>query len=448
MENIKIGRREAITRIGAAIAGIAAAPLLTSDSLAGSSKPSLKPNIVLLIADDMGYGDLGCYGAKDISTPNIDRLASEGVRFTQFYTTAPVCAPMRVSMLTGKYPQRTSLATNPDSKNPKAGLSPNETLLPEVLKTAGYATGLIGKWHLGYAPEFRPRKQGFDEYFGFLSGSADYFDHTYRKTEKWMFDNDTEADEPGYMTDLLTNKAVAFIEKHKNRPFFLYVAYSAPHDPQQAPDEWLKRSRRGVYGAMVENLDHNIGRVLQQLKDSGVEENTLVIFMSDNGADVAAFRNAGSNAPFRGSKRDVTEGGVRLPFIARWPGHIKAKSEVNEPIISMDIYNTLACVANAKIPLRAGIDGKNVLGVIQGKAKSPHDYLFFNYGNGLAVRHGKWKLIEIDGKLAGLYDLETDASERNDLSAQQPKIVKDLSDKLIQWKRDVSGGKKFRPVTG
>ena len=232
-----VSRREALCRMGKIAAGAALAPMIGSLAWA-EDVGARRPNILLIESDDMGYSDPGCYGGR-CSSPNLDRLATEGVRLTDFYVAAPLCAPTRVSILTGKTPQRTSLARNPKYTDNEDGLSPSEITIAEVLRGAGYHTGLVGKWHLGYAPKFRPRRQGFDEYFGFLSGWADYFQHTYRQGTKWMFRNDEPYDEPGvYMTDLLTREAISFINRNASKPFFLYLPYNAPHGPIQAPDEW------------------------------------------------------------------------------------------------------------------------------------------------------------------------------------------------------------------
>jgi len=268
------------------------------------TKTAARPNIILMVADDLGYGDLSCYGAKEIRTPNVDRLAAEGVKCTQFYVSTPVCAPTRVSLMTGRYPARTSLNTNPNWRDPNAGLNPEEVTIAEVLKTAGYATGLIGKWHLGYAKKFWPLQQGFDEHFGFISGWADYYKHFYQKEGAvWMVQGNERRDEPGYMTGLFTREAVSFIERHAKAtsPFFLYLAYNAPHDPIQPPPGCDKTERSEVYQAMVEYLDASVGKVVAAVEKAGITGNTLVIFMSDNGAE----KGGGSSGPLKGLKRSV-----------------------------------------------------------------------------------------------------------------------------------------------
>lgn len=431
----RIGRREALKRIGGAAAGVVAT------SLAGrmpwlAADPPQKPNLILIIADDLGYGDLSSFGCPDISTPNIDAIGSQGVRFSSFYAAAPICSPTRVSAMTGKYPHRTSLSGLPDSHVPNDGLSPDEVTLPEVLKTAGYATGITGKWHLGYSPKFRPRRQGFDEVVSELAGSADFWDHSYDTDgikQKWVFRNDTPWDTPGYLTEIWTNAAKSFITRHQSQPFFLYVPYNAPHEPLSLPDGTVG-SNRSIYKQVVEAMDAGIGQVVQQVRDCGLEDNTLILFFSDNGADSGGN---GSNGVLRGGKRTVYEGAVRTPCVAKWPAKINPGLVSSEPIISMDVFNTFAAAAGAKIPPGAGVDGRNVLKVMQGTAASPHEYLFWRFGSAIGARRGKWKLVQQSG-VNELYDLSTDIGESNNLVLQQPTIVRELAAKIIQWQDSLS----------
>lgn len=430
----KIGRREALARIGSYIAGFTAVPLLART--ASATGQGAKPNLILIIADDLGYGDVKCFGS-DINTPNLDAIAAQGVKMTSFYVAAPICSPTRVSAMTGLYPHRTSLSGLPDSHDGDQGLSPDNITLPEVLKTAGYATGLMGKWHLGYSPKLRARRQGFDEYLGELAGSSDFFDHTYdtdNVKQKWMFRNDTPHDQPAYLTDLWTSGAKSFITRHKDHPFFLYIAYNAPHAPLAAPDGRTDQTR-AVYKACVERMDAGIGQITQHLHELGIDENTLVVFFSDNGADETG---SGSNGILRGGKRTVYEGAVRTPFVAKWPARINPGIVSAEPIISMDIFSTFAAAAGAKIPPGAGIDGRNVLKVLQGNATSPHEYLCWRWQSVYGVRRGKWKLVQENGSITGLYDLSVDIREQNDLQAQQPVIAKELQTKLTQWEDSLS----------
>jgi arylsulfatase A-like enzyme len=424
----KLTRRDALRRIGTMAAGAALAPTVGGLGFALPKEDGRRPNVVLLVVDDLGYGDLGCYGSKAIDTPHLDRLAKQGVRLTHYYVAVPLCAPTRVSFMTGKYPQRTSLPHNPNWKDPDDGLSPDEVTTAEVLRDAGYHTGLVGKWHLGYSERFRPLKQGFQEYYGFLSGWADFYEHTYRDGSKWMFKNEEAFDEPGYMTDLLTREAIAYLDRHKEEPFFLYVAYNAPHWPHQAPEEWMKRAKTGAYEAMVECLDDSIGQVVRHLDDLGLADNTLAFFMSDNGSD-----GSGSNEPMTGGKGNLHEGGIRVPAIARWPGKIPAGKEIAEPIISMDLFTTFAKAGRAKLPEELIVDGKDVLPVLAGKAKSPHELLFWQHKGQTAVRRGDLKLLRGAGKRDGLYNVVDDPGEKNDLSEKNPGAVVELSAARDRW---------------
>jgi len=428
-----ISRREALCKMGKIAVGAALAPMI--GSLAWAEDADVRrPNILLIESDDMGYSDLGCYGGGPIS-PNLDKLATEGVRLSDFYVAAPLCAPTRVSILTGKTPQRTSLARNPKYTNKEEGLSPSEITIAEVLRGAGYHTGLVGKWHLGYAPKFRPRRQGFDEYFGFLSGWADYFQHTYRQGTKWMFKNDEPYDEPGvYMTDLLTREAISFINRNasKPKPFFLYLPYNAPHGPIQAPEEWKERFGGDTYKAMIACMDDGIGKVLAALRENGIEDNTLVVFINDNGSP-----NAEKNKPLSGSKHNLQEGGIRVPCIARWPGKTPAGKVIDAPAISMDLFATFAAVAGTRPP--TAIDGRDISDVLSGKSRSAHHVLFWQYSNQKAARAGRMKLLREEKRPDRLYDVVSDPGETKDLAAENPNLVKTLGAALDEWSAQLKG---------
>jgi arylsulfatase A len=400
--------------------------------------PADRPNLILIMADDLGYADLGCYGAREIRTPNIDRLAAGGVRCTQYYASTPVCAPTRVSLLTGRYPARTSLNRNPDWKDPHDGLDPSEVTIAEVLKGAGYATGIVGKWHLGYEKKFWPLQQGFDEYFGFISGWADYYKHTYRpEAGNWMVRNNERRDEPGYMTDLLTREAVSFIDRRAadKKPFFLHLAYNAPHTPFQPPPNCEKIAHADVYRAMVESLDAGVGKVLDAVDHAGIAGNTFVVFTSDHGAETGG----GNNGPLRGFKRSVYEGGIRVPFIARFAGRIPAHTTTDKIAISMDVFATFAALAGAEPPKNVVIDGKDILPMLSGKGPSPHadSPLFWAFGQQDAVRLGKWKLIREKGKPVGLFDIPADEGETHDVSARHPGLVAEMSRQLDTWRKSM-----------
>ena len=420
--------------MGQLAAGAAFAPVAGQLAFAAPKEDGRKPNIILIEVDDLGYGDLGCYGSKNINTPHLDRLAKQGVRLTHYYVAVPLCAPTRVSLMTGKYPQRTNLAWNPNWKNAEDGLSPDEITIAEILRDAGYHTGLVGKWHLGYAEKFRPLRQGFQEYYGFLSGWADYYKHTYRDDSKWMFRNEEPFDEPGYMTDLLTREAIAYVDRHQEEPFFLYLAYNAPHGPIQAPEEWVARTKGYVYGAMVECVDDGIGQLIRHLDELGLGDNTLVFYMSDNGGVPRPDR--GTNAPLSGGKGGLQEGGTRVTAIARWPGKFPAGKDIDEPIISMDLFTTFAAAAGAALPKNVAIDGKNVLPVLAAKAKSPHDILFWQHKNQTAARRGDLKLLRHENDEDNpdrLYNVVEDPGETKDLAGDRPEVVKELGAALDRW---------------
>jgi arylsulfatase A-like enzyme len=395
-----------------------------------------RPNIIYIVADDLGYGDVGCYGCKDIPTPNIDSLARDGVKFTDAYVYS-VCSPTRAALLTGRYAEHNGMTTVLMGQNaPGFG---KETTVAKLLKTEGYATGLVGKWHLGYSGDAIPSKMGFSEVFGFRGGKIDYFKHT-DDTQKNgtpegkhdLWENDHEVFREGYSTDLFTDHARQFIRRHASEPFFLYLAYNAPHYAKigllQAPDAYLKRfnaegqtNTRGVYAAMVSCMDDGIGQVLAELKAQKLEQKTLVIFLSDNGGEGVA-----SNAPFTGAKHQLREGGIRVPWVARWPGVIPAASVRNDVIHAIDLLPTTLAVAGVKAPTQLKLDGINVWSAFTGGAAVPERPIFYAHK---AVREGRWKLL--NGKL---YDLENDPREHKDVSAEHPDIHQRLEAELRDWR--------------
>ena len=421
-----ITRREALCRIGGFALGSALLPVMEQLGHADAKRP----NIIVILSDDQGYGEVGCYGGK-IPTPHLDSLAKQGVRLTQFYVSTPLCSPTRSSLMSGKYPQRTGVTrlVQPEDDN-SYGLPTSIVSLPECLRAAGYKTGMVGKWHLGFGSKLRPCARGFDEYYGFLCGAADYFEHTKANPphDKYMYKNDEPFDEKGYLTDLFTREAVSFINRSAGgkKPFFLYLPYNAVHVPNEAPEEWVKKCDGDVHGAMLACMDDGIGKVMEALKDKGIEDDTLVIFFSDNGSPMPEL-----NGGLRGKKSLLYEGGIRVPFIARRPGHIPAGKVIDEPMISMDIYATVAAAAGAKAP--KDIDGRDCAKVLAGKAKSPHKILFWRHGKLSAARKGNWKMVHPDGKAPELYDLSTDRNETKDLAADKPDIVNDLLARHEEW---------------
>jgi arylsulfatase A-like enzyme len=375
--------------------------------------------VVLILCDDLGYGDLGCYGNTKIKTPNIDRLAERGVRFTDFYAAGAQCTPSRAGLLTGRYPVRFGL-TYTLMTNAGAGIPKTEVLLPEVLREAGYATMLAGKWHLGDRPEFHPRRHGFDRFAGLLRG------HDTEPREFWRDDEVIDrAAGLSTLTQRYTDAAVEFIgERGKDgRPFFLMVAHTSPHTPLAPGAAFKGKSAAGVYGDVVEEVDDSVGRVVEALKLAGVEENTLIIFSSDNGP--ALGTEGGSTGPLRAGKFSTFEGGVRVPAIACWPGRIKPSVE-RQPGILLDWFPTIAASAGAKIPADRTIDGRDLSKVMNEGGKRDGDEFFFYFRDDLqACRVGKWKLKVEEGR-AMLFDLEADAGETKDLAGEKGDVVRSI----------------------
>jgi arylsulfatase A-like enzyme len=367
----------------------------------GNQKRSLPPeskgvpNFILIFADDLGYGDLGCYNpSSTIRTPRLDRMAAEGVRFTDFYSAAPVCTPSRAALMTGCYPIRVGMSDMPrlvlfpDSKE---GLHPDEVTIAEILKARGYATACVGKWHLGHLPPFLPTRQGFDSYFGIP------YSNDMKPTP--LMRNEATIEEPAdqaTLTERYTDEAVAFIRANRGRPFFLYLPHTFPHVPLYASDRFRGKSPRGLYGDVVEAIDWSTGRILDTLAELGIDDRTLVLFTSDNGPWVVKGEHGGSAGPLRGAKGTTFEGGMREPCIARWPARIPAGSVCREVATAMDVMPTFARLAGAAPLADRIIDGKDITPLLEGRpgAVSPHE-AFFYYRRGAleAVRGGRWKLM-------------------------------------------------------
>ncbi|MHC4240859.1 MAG: sulfatase [Planctomycetota bacterium] len=404
-------------------------------------KATGRPNIVLIVSDDQGYGDSSCYDhPKEVSTPNIDRLAAEGVRMTNGYASAYVCAPTRAGLLTGRYQQRFGFYAASDSR---IGLPLSEITLADMLRKQGYATTVIGKWHVGIEPEYHPLKRGFDEFYGFLGhGAHDYFDLKITSEYNSIYRNEKPINDTGYLTDNLAREAVSFIERHKNQPFFLYLPFNAVHWPLQALQKYIKLfntgdKNRDIYLAMLKSMDEATGKVLDALKRTGAYDNTLIIFFSDNGG---AQKNFANNGALRDFKQSVYEGGIRVPFIVRWPGKLPKGKVCSEPVISLDAMPTICAAAGAELPDDRIYDGRNMLGVLRGQKKGPlHKALFWDDGvKQWAVREGKWKLLfNREGSLE-LYDLKADISEKNNLAKQRPEIVKRLQQTYTVWKNQMA----------
>jgi len=407
---------------------------------------SPRPNILLIVGDDMGYADVGFHGCKDIPTPNLDALAASGVRFTSGYVSGPYCSPTRAGLMTGRYQTRFGYEFNPAQAT--SGLPLTERTIADRLKAAGYVTGLVGKWHLGAQPQFHPQKRGFDEFYGFLAGAHDYFKSAgiLRGTQPV-----TELD---YTTDAFGREAVAFIERHKSEPWFLYLAFNAVHTPMEATDERRAKfaneadERRRTYDAMMLAMDEAIGRVRKKLVETGLEQNTLVFFISDNGGPTmpGTTINASRNDPLRGSKRTTLEGGIRVPFVVSWPGHVKP-GVFAQPAIQLDLTATALAAAGVQANPDGKLDGVNLLPFLAGgKAGTPHEALYWRFGRQMAVRIGDYKLVRYDTNAdtrtggrnqpvtaARLYHLVTDIGETKDLAAERPDKVKELQSRWDAW---------------
>jgi len=420
------------------------------------------PNLIVIFADDLGYGDLGCYGAERITTPVIDRMAKEGMRFTNFYVTSPICTPARASLMTGCYPSRVGLGT-PLHTPDKVGLNPDEITVAELLDERGYATACIGKWHLGHHPPFYPTRHGFDHYFGTPLGHC-FMTKRMRDRGKFsdLFLND-ERKIPfppvDQLTEILTAEAVRWIEAHAGEPFFLYLAHAMPHGPAAASERFRGRSAGGVYGDAVETIDWSTGEILGALERLKLTRKTLVLFASDNGADPTADWGAagdwfGSNAPLRGKKQQAWEGGLRVPCIARWPGRVPAGTVCEEVTTVMDILPTFARLAGATPPDDRVIDGHDIRPLLFGEpgASSPYDAFIYHvrFGRIAGVRSGDWKLLlDVDARTwrhrgTSLYNLRRDLSEQRNVANAHPDVVERLTNRLERFRLELN--KTSRPA--
>jgi arylsulfatase A-like enzyme len=460
-----------------------------------SAANSRRPNILLIVADDMGYGELGCQGWKDIPTPHIDSIARHGIRFTNGYVSCPVCSPTRAGLMTGRYQQRFGHEFNPgrgEMESAHFGLVRDETTLAERLKAAGYATGLVGKWHLGSREGLRPTERGFDEFFGFLGGLHVYIPNGRSRGE--IVRGTEHVEEPEYLTDAFRREALAFIDRHgidrhridrdsverdgerhgidRNRidgdraqPFFLYLAFNAVHGPLQATARYRDRfpqiadPRRRTFAGMLSAMDDAVGAVLGKLHDAGLEESTLVFFLSDNGGPTPL--NTSRNDPLRGGKGTTWEGGIRIPFLIQWTGHLPAGIVDDRPVISLDIHATALAAAGVPTPTQKKLDGVNLLPFLtphnltphkltQHNTATPHEFLFWRFGEQMAVRKGDWKITRaisrpgqalprrnlqsIDGPL---YNLRQDIGEKTDVAAKHPEVVKELADAWEKWNAEL-----------
>ena len=423
-----------------------------------------KPNFIVIYTDDQGIGDLGCYGARDVKTPHLDRLAARGVRFTNWYSNSPVCSPSRCALMTGQSPRRHGIMNFLPARatHDIPGLKPGTVTLPGELRKAGYRTAAVGKWHLGSSPESRPLQQGFDEHFGFYSGWSDYYSHRYYNMSRTapehifhdLWRNGKEVfEDPSYSTEMFTREAKAFIERQrKDQPFFLYLAHGAPHYPMIAPKQYVDRFPAGMdpdrrmHAAMLAAVDDGIGEILDLLKRRGLDRDTVIFFQSDNGATSEGRADhqgrpyrGGSNAPFRGYKGGLFEGGIRMPALMSWPGVIPAAKVVDSPGQTMDIMPTFLQWAGA--PAAAALDGLNAAAMITQSAPTPHQDLFWEYQGQTAIRRGDWKLML--GPKEGLGDeavapkwlsnLKDDAGEQRNWLDREPQLASTLEVRLKEW---------------
>jgi arylsulfatase A-like enzyme len=397
----------------------------------------------------MGYADIGVHGCKDIPTPHIDSLAKNGVRCSSGYVSGPYCSPTRAALLTGRYQQRYGHEFNPGpptAANIEVGLSLKETTLADRLKAAGYATALVGKWHLGHDKKFHPLNRGFQEYFGFLGGAHSYTNAKADGNNPIMRGFET-VDEKEYLTDAFAREAVAFIERNKTRPFFLYLAFNAVHAPLQAPAKYrdrfpnIQNERRRTYAAMMSAMDDAIGRVLATLKENKLEESTLIFFVDDNGGPPV---NASDNGRLRGYKASTWEGGIRVPFLFQWKSHLPAGKVYDQPVIQMDFLPTALAAADVKLNADDKIDGVNLLPFLSGKKRgAPHEALYWRFGEQMAIRKGDWKLVKGGGRSNAppakplLINLAKDIGEQNDLSEKELKKYRKLQAAWDQWNAEL-----------
>jgi len=425
-----------------------------------AAERAVKPNIIFILVDDYGYADSEPYGAKDIHTPNMARLAKTGVKFTDFYANAPVCTPTRCGFMTGRYQQRVGFEWAmgfsaeafrrqgdqwiPEKDIHGLGLPTSVPTLPKMLKAAGYATGAFGKWHLGFKDEFNPTKHGFDEYFGELLGHSDYYNHSYYDGTYALRDGLEPVQVEGYLTDLINDRATKFIDKHASEPFFLYVPHLAVHCPFQPPGRPLPSvtkanmydGNRKTYAAMVERVDQGLGMIFAALEKHRLLENTLIVLSSDNGGE-----RYSDNAPLFHHKSTLWEGGIRVPCLMSWPGKLPAEKVTPQVAITMDLTATFAALAGVQAPADRPFDGINLLPVLLGEKPLHARTLCWRIDRKgreqKAVRYSHWKYIQ-DGNVEMLFDLTADIGERRDLSFQQPRVMTELKRQLADWEKELA----------
>lgn len=412
---------------------------IASVAIAQTTRPARKPNIVVIVADDLGYADLGVQGGADVKTPNLDAIARAGTRFTNAYASCPVCSPTRAGLMTGRYQQRFGHEQNPQpGADGTFGLPTSERTMANYLHAAGYRTAAIGKWHLGNGPTFQPLERGFDEFYGFLGGMHKYVNNRQAENNPNALRRGARPiGEEEYLTDALSREALSFIDRNYDRPFFLYLPYNAVHVPQQVPPKYRQRfadvkdDQRMRMCAMLAAVDDGVGQIDASLKRRGIADDTLVFIFSDNGGPPG---NGTSNAPFRGFKGETLEGGIRVPFIMRWPGKVPAGKVDDRPIITLDVLPTALAAANATLPADARpLDGKSLLPFVAGNAGTIHESLYWRFGPRRAIRSGNWKMQWNGDEPRKLYDLSKDAGETKDLAATNADVAKRLSADWEAW---------------
>lgn len=430
---------------------------------ASLKKTEKRPNIIVILADDLGYNDVGFNGSTDIRTPSLDALAHNGTTMSAAYVAHPFCGPSRAALMSGRYPHAIGSQFNlpANSEEKYTGIPLSEIFIGNVLQKAGYHTGGIGKWHLGAVPGYHPNQRGFDEFYGFLGGGHKYFPDEYKATykkqkaagTKVIFDylhpleyNGKEVtDEQGYLTDILSDQAVKFVNKasQKSEPFFLYMAYNAPHAPMEATAEDLaqfsdiKDPKRRTYAAMVYGLDRGVGKLVEELKRTNQLDNTLIVFLSDNGGDTS---HGASNLPLTGRKGDTNEGGFRVPMFFHWPNGIKKNTVYEHPVSAMDLYPTFAALAEAKIPEGKVLDGKNICAALKKdiSARKGEPIFAMRHRSGysdVGIRKDNWKALKTGENKWLLFDIKKDIAEKNDLSSTHPELLKDMVTKAQKWSK-------------
>jgi arylsulfatase A-like enzyme len=431
---------------------IAAAAAITAAAGGHAQTDQKRPNILFILADDMGWGDLSCYGRPDYKTPNLDQLAMHGMRFTNAYSAAPVCTPTRVGFHTGRYPARLPVGLEEPIHERSAigervkttGIPRSHPTVSSLIKSAGYDTALIGKWHLGYWPDFGPLHYGFDEFFGNMSGAVDHFTHKDMTERLDLYEGDVPVERVGYMTDLLTDRAIGYLNRQHKNPFYLSLHYTAPHWPWEGPkdravSDAISYSPAGfraggsvkVYAEMMKNLDAGIGRVLETLKASGLERNTLVIFTSDNGGERFSY-----HWPFSGQKMDLREGGVRVPGIVRWPGVVRPGTVTDQPVITMDWTATMAAAAGVTSDATYPFDGIDLSSALAGKRSDVDRSFFWRTKRQGAMRRGKWKFLR-EGKNEFLFDLSVDEREQAEFKSENTAVFEGLRHEFDKWESEM-----------